>query len=102
MEEINELNDKYLVLKWKDITDGLSNEHIKEFADLVQRIDAYRRLGRERPVNKYVVLNLDDEANIDYIISKMVSHTERLNTPYVPIKDIAVDLVNSILIAGNP
>ena len=102
MKEIKELDDKYLVLKWKDITEGLNDEHIKAFADLVQRVDAYRRLGKEKSVNRYVVLNLDDEANIDYLIHKMVEHTKHLTTPYISIEELSIDLVNAILIAGNP
>jgi len=98
MEEIKELDDKYLVLKWRDITEGLNDENTKVFADLVQKVDAYRQLVRDKPVNKYVVLNLDD--NID--IQKLIVDLEAIeaNTPepkIIQVNDIATVVVNAIL-----
>ena len=98
MEEIKELDDKYLVLKWTDITEGLNDEHTKAFADLVQRVDAYRRLGKEKPVNKYVVLNLEDKVDIQKLIVDLESTEAHTTLPkFVTVNEIATTLVNAIL-----
>jgi len=102
MEEIKELDDKYLVLKWRDITPALSQAEGKLFADLIMKVDSYRRLTLNKTVNKYVVLNLVDELNVDKLISDIQSHKKDLETPYIAINDIAVDIVNGIILAGNP
>ena len=101
MVEINKLDDKYLVLKIDDISERLTEYGQRQLNQLVDDINSDRKQDGKN-IQKYVVLNLDDEANIDFLISRLVSHTRRLTTPYIPIKDIGVDLVNAILIAGNP
>ena len=101
MVEINKLDDKYLVLKIDDISERLTEYGQRQLNQLVDDINSDRKQDGKN-IQKYVVLNLDDEANIDYLISRLVSHTERLTTPYVSIKDISVDLINAILVAGNP
>jgi len=98
MEEIKELDDKYLVLKWKDIIEGLSGEHTKHFVDWVQKIDAYRRLVKEKPVNRYVVLNMDDEIDLNHLRRTINKKQSFLPISACKVEDIAVDLINAILI----
>lgn len=115
MEEIKKLDDKYVVIKTEDLekyfsqfTKGIfTTEDEGKVIDRIPFNTVLEEIKKDRESfgkqqQKYVVLNLDDEANIDYLISKLVSHTKRLTTPYVQIKDISVDLINAILIAGNP
>jgi len=108
MDEIKELDSKYLVLKWTDITAGLNDEHIKAFVNLVHVVDAYRRQVRMKSVNEYVVLNLDDKIDLTDLSSKLhiKNHTpqriEGDNSHRIRfIEDIAVDIVNSILKAKD-
>lgn len=102
MCEITELDDKYCVLKWSDLKSTLSQREGKEFADLIMKVDSYRRLELNKGVNKYVVLNLADELNVDDLICDIQSHKKDLKTPYITIGDIAVDIVNGIILTGNP
>jgi hypothetical protein len=84
MDEIKELDNKYSVTKWDDVRRHLNQSQKKELVSIIEYIDKCRQL-ESKEENNYVVLNLDDEANIDYLISKLVSHTKRLTTPYIPI-----------------
>ena len=102
MCEITELDNKYCVLKWDDIKSALSQREGMEFANLIMKVDSHRRLELNKGVNKYVVLNLADELNVDDLICDMRSHKKDLKTPYITINDIAVDIVNGIILAGNP
>jgi len=100
--EITELDDMYCVLKWEDIKSALSQQEGKEFADMIMKVDSYRRLELNKEVNKYLVLNLADELNIDDLIFDIQSYKKDLKTPYIAINDIAVEIVNGIILAGNP
>ena len=98
MEEIKELDDKYLVLKWRDVTEGLNEENTKVFADLVQKVDVYRRLVKEKPVNKYVVLNLNDNIDIQKLIVDLEAIDAHTTFPkFVKVNEIATTIVNAIL-----
>ncbi len=101
-EEITKLDDKYLVLKWSDINSALDAPMQKlHFINLVEEIQHHRKVNNKKN-NNYVVLNLDDEISIDYLI-------ERFKRFYIDcgecegqyndvrIKRIAVDLVNAVL-----
>lgn len=115
MEEINKLDDKYLVIKKEDLeryfskfTKGLfttvaESRQMNEipFLTVIDEIKADRKSRGKNPQN-YVVLNLDDELEFNYLLSKIEGHKKDLETPYIPVKDIAVDLINSIIISGNP
>ena len=102
MCEITELDDKYCVLKWDDIISALSQREGKEFADMIMKVNSHRRLELNKGVNQYVVLNLADELNIDELIFDIQLHKKDLETPYIKIGDIAVDIVNGLILAGNP
>ena len=108
MDEITELDDKYLVLKYEDISNGLDAENAKLFRDLIQKVDAYRRLAKEKPVNKYVVLNLADKIDITKLGLELCvkEHTPQkvegnYNHRFLRVGDIATDIVNSIIFAEN-
>ena len=102
-EEINELDNKYIVVKWQDVfnPNSLTTEEYDVFMKCLNHISENRkRIGKHN--NKYVVLNLDDELVIDYLLDAIEAHKKDLNTPYIAVNDIAVDLVNAIIKARNP
>ena len=103
MHEITELDNKYAVVKWEDLfnADILTTEEYDTFRQCLHRISEHRKRA-EKHDNKYVVLNLEDEANIDYLLAALESRKKDLKTPYISMKDISIDLVNAVLIAGNP
>jgi hypothetical protein len=96
MTPINELDDKYLVLKWDDIG-KLKAIDKTNLNTIIGRIGVVRRKKEE---HKYVVLNLDDDIDLEYLL-----HYIRYNTCDRPmgryarfcVKDIALGLVNAIL-----
>ncbi len=104
MKEIEELDQKYLVLKWDDIN-NLTFE-LQQMVNKVSITIRQNRLNVGKKTNDYVVLNLDDEfsmpylnARIQYIITKRmydVFYEKKQNLP-LKIKDIAIILINSIL-----
>ena len=100
--DITELDDKYCVLKWVDIKSALSQQEGMDFADLIVKVDSHRRLKLNKRVNKYVVLNLEDELDIDDLILNLILHKKDLKTPYISIDNIAVEIINGIIHAGNP
>ena len=103
MDELKELDNKYIVVKWEDVFNPtfLTPDECDEFKSGLFRISEGRK-QKGKHDNQYVVLNLEDEANIDYLLAALESRKERLSTPYIPIGDIAIDMVNAVRIAGNP
>ena len=103
MDKIKELDNKYIVVKWEDVFNHnfLTTEEHDIFKKCLYRISECRKQDGKHD-NEYIVLNLEDEANIDYLLNALELHKRDLNTPYIAIKDIAIDLINAILIAGNP
>lgn len=97
MEEIKELEDKYLVLKWDDIN-CLEDRDSDGLYHALNCIEHFR-MGMNKPrSNRYVVLNLDDEIDLDNFATdykQKKSYWE--NDGVVKVSDIAVDLVNAIL-----
>jgi len=103
MDEIKEPDNNYIVVKWEDVFNPnfLTTEEHDIFKKCLYRIGECRKQEGKHD-NRYVVLNLDDEADIDYLITTLESRRKNLSTPYIAIGDIAVDLVNAVRIAGNP
>lgn len=99
--EITELEHEHLVLKWIDIKDSLTNHGLKDLDEIIHAVNI-PRINEGKPPQEYVILNLNDELDIDYLIHKLMAHKIKSPTPYVSVKDISVDLVNSVLISGNP
>jgi len=105
---ITKLEDKYLVIKKKEL-----DEYFSQFTRGVFTTKEEQKLIDQRPfntvleiikeererqgkkTNKYVVLNLDDEIDLTFLTAQL----ERLlvKDTNVKVKDIAVDLVNAIL-----
>jgi len=56
---MEELEEKYLVLKWVDIEDALTLTERKELLWLTNNVNIYR-LKQGKPVNNYVVINQDE------------------------------------------
>ena len=54
-----ELEKKYLVLKWSDITPALSVEQKVQLAQICDDIARWRT-SQGKPLNQYVVINLDE------------------------------------------
>jgi hypothetical protein len=80
----------------------LNDENTKLFADIVQKVDAYRRLVRERPVQKYVVLNLDDNIDIQKLIVDLEAIDAHTTFPkFVKVNEIATTIVNAIIKAES-
>ena len=98
--EITELENKHLVLKWIDIKDSLTNPGLRDLDEIIGIVNNTSQASKGP--QEYVVLNLNDELDIDYLIHKLMTHKIKSSTPYVSVKDISVDLVNSVLISGNP
>lgn len=104
-EKITKLDNKYLVVKIKDLNDFLNTEERQTLASLLIKVDGARR-QKGKPINDYVVLNLDDEVSMSYLNARIQDTiTKRMhaamfenkhNEPLY-IRDIAVDLVNAIL-----
>lgn len=103
MDEIQELDRKYLVVKWEDVFNHnfLTTEEHDIFKKCLYRISECRKQDGKHD-NSYVVLNLEDEADIIYLLAALESRKKKLTIPYIAIGDIAVDLVNAVRIAGNP
>ena len=91
MDEINRLDDKYLVVKFDDIKD-LDDLRIEQLKDIIHALKSIRKAkGKAQTLPSYVVLNLDDEIDLSYL--KLVW----LGMRKLKVKDIAIDLVNAIL-----
>ena len=92
MEAINELDNKYLVMKWDDVRNNLSLSQRRELVSIIQYNDKCRELeGKEE--NNYVVLNLDDKIDIIYLTKQL----DRILSRILKVEDIATDLVNAVL-----
>ena len=100
MDEIKELDEKYLVLKWSDIK-KLAPHRKHDLSGVTDMVSIIRESNGKFP-QRYAVLNTSDEANIDYLIHKLVLRSEKLTTPYISVRDLSIDVINSINVAGNP
>ena len=100
MNEIKKLDDKYLVLKWSDI-EKLAPHRKHDLNGIIDMVCSIRESHGKFP-QRYAVLNTSDEANLDYLIHQLVSRSEKLTTPYISVRDLSIDVINSIIVAGNP
>ena len=89
--------DKYIVIKIKDLN-YLNKDEQKYFADSIRKIDSLRMEKENKPINKYLVLNINDEIDIDEFLIKIpkldiieIAYSEDLK-----ISEIALAIVNSI------
>ena len=106
MSKIDELDNKYIVLKIKDLDEYIGNGLDRDlFESLCKKVNHLRETDGKSP-NKYVVLNLEDEISLSYLNNEMTDmvHTRVMATvdsrttlkPAV-VDDVAVILINSIL-----
>lgn len=114
--EIEELDNKYLVMKWDDVRNNLSQSQRRELVSIIQHNEKCRESEGKKD-NDYVVLNCADkidlsvwspilkrikelEASHQILIHENKSKTRRETRhdgkpDYV--KDIAITIVNAIL-----
>lgn len=97
-EEIKELDNKYLVLKWEDVHRYLISGWQTELARISLSISEGRKADG-KPQNQYLVLNLEDEIDLQSFFKKTEERIDKTIYwwPRQKIKDIAVDIVNAIL-----
>lgn len=110
MEEIKELDNKYTVVKWEDTFNPniLTMEESDVFRQCLYKIsEGRKKMGKQD--NRYVVLNLNDKIDITKLGLELCvkEHTPQkiegdCDHVFLKVDDIAVDLVNAILIADNP
>jgi hypothetical protein len=63
----------------------------------------WKRENKGKPLNKYVVLNLDDKINLPYLLENIPEDVECDDLGNIQVKDLSVVLVNAILeAAGTP
>lgn len=99
--------NKYIVIKREDLTLlNLNIDEIRKFNLLLDKID-FMREKLKKPHNKYLVLNVEDKININYLLEKLlifrnykkgISISENIKEKTIQIKDISVFIINSILI----
>jgi len=95
--------DIYIVIKAGDLK-FLNTKRKKDLAEVRQIIDDERRKIGKQP-NKYLVLNLNDKIDTNYLIAKLIGEKPNLdnvdNENYkiniIKIKEIAIDIINSII-----
>jgi hypothetical protein len=120
MDNITELDNKYLVMKWDDVRDNLNSSQRRELISIVQHNNKCRE-NEGKKDNDYIVLNMDDKIDLGHwsqildkikeiqnshniLIKENKSKTRREyrhdgRPDYV--KEIAVTLVNAIIKAEN-
>lgn len=113
MNEIVKLDDKYVVIKTEDLekyfsqfTKGIftTEEEGKvidrvPFNTVLEEIKKDRESFGKHPQN-YVVLNLDDEIDLEYLVFKIQEKYHKLGISglyKIKVEKLAVDLVNAIL-----
>lgn len=100
-ELIEQLDEKYLVLKLNDVSKYLNEPEKDMLSVVLHKIRIGRLKDGKSGFDRYVVLNLDDKFSVSYLlasIEELDNKFELDNRKEMKIKDIAVDLVNSILI----
>lgn len=101
MEQIKEINfNKYYVIKSSDLK-YLSFSENEIFFQIINSINEERLIDK-KTINKYIVLNTDDDFSICFLLSNLVilfkKQLKGLTTENLKIIDIATILINSILI----
>jgi|LGVE01.1.fsa_nt_gb hypothetical protein len=95
---IQKLENKYFVLKRDDIDKYLSLEYdLTRFNQSVDKIYEGRMMDDKDAWNHYVVLNLNDEIDIDYLINALLELNNGLYDNKFKVENIAVMLINSVL-----
>ena len=93
MNEITELDDKYLVLKIDDISERLTEYGQRQLNQLVDDINSDRKQDGKN-IQKYVVLNLVDKIDTVYLTKQL---EDWIQPRMLKVEDIATDLVNAVL-----
>jgi len=97
---IHKLSDKYLVLKRSDIKQ-LSPDLKHNLNEIIDTVGVIRESQHKFP-QQYAVLNIGEDANVDYLMDQLSVRYQNLTTPYVSVKDLAIDIINSTVVSGNP
>jgi|GEM_PF-5717360 hypothetical protein len=98
MQEIEELGEKYIVIKREDI--GWLSEHNRNHFWRILGMVRWNRESRGKQPNNYVVLNLEDKINVGYLLENIPDSSEAEYEEFnLPVKDMSVILINSILAA---
>lgn len=69
MNDLDQLQNKYLVLKWEDVN-ILSESRRRELENIILRIENWRQVEAKPRFNNYIVINTD-EPYIQEIIDVM-------------------------------
>ena len=102
IEQIDELDNKYLVLKWDDINNNFSQERKQQLDEMIGLI-TYARAAKGKLPQSYVVLNRSDNINLGGLmhdIHNIIDTPQRAHTQ--KICDFGIDflLINAVL-RGN-
>lgn len=93
--------DKYYVLKVDDCYKYLSKEEYNIFCKCILKVDGERKIKENKPINKYLVLNMDDFINLEYLDNYFREKFRLLGKDKlyksVKIEKIAVHIINAIL-----
>lgn len=94
--------EKYIVLKREDLDNYIGNGIDRDaFRAILNKI-AHLRTKDGKTKNKYLVLNMQDKIDLFYLSNELGRLNNRSSAPkFAKIKDIAVDIVNSILAANE-
>jgi len=93
--------DKYIVIKAGDLK-FLNTKRKKDLAEVRQIIEDERKKIGKQP-SKYLVLNLNDKIDINYLVAKLIGEKPNLDNDesyeinIIKIKEIAIDIINAIL-----
>jgi len=93
--------NKYIVIKTNDLQ-YLNIDEQKHFADALRKISMLRAEKENKfGLNKYLVLNIDDDFNPEYLISLLQNRFKKLGKDeyynLAVVKSMAIDLINSII-----
>ncbi len=103
MDKISKIDfKKYIVIKSNDLR-ILSKEEIDIFEKILLKIES-SRLINGKSINKYLVLNTNDNFNAQYLFDKMKNFKKLGRSDYynsVLVSKLAIHLVNSILLESE-
>lgn len=102
MDKIKELDNKYLVLKWEDINNNLSQERKQQLDEMIGLITHVRATEGKLP-QSYVVLNRNDDINLGGLmheIHNIIDAPQRKHTQKICDFGIDILLINAVL-RGN-
>jgi hypothetical protein len=58
--QLEQLEEKFIVLKWEDVEHGLTRDEAKALFVLLDKVEAYRIKQGKKPGHLYVVINTDE------------------------------------------